>query len=75
VSKSDKLSAGAAALIKGWIKFGLTCSVGLLADIAAAAVLVRFGYHPYAAALTGIIIGSVWYFALSSRFVWGRYGN
>jgi dolichol-phosphate mannosyltransferase len=25
------------------------------------------------AALAGILIGSVWNYALSSRFVWGRY--
>ncbi|MDG2002348.1 MAG: glycosyltransferase family 2 protein [Novosphingobium sp.] len=72
---ADKRLTGTAALIKGWVKFGLTCSVGLLANVGVAAVLVRFGIHPYAAALTGIIIGSVWNFALSSRFVWGRYGN
>lgn len=72
---ADKRLHGAGALTKGWIMFGLTCSVGLLANIGVAAVLVRFGFHPYPAALTGIIIGSVWNFALSSKFVWGRYGN
>jgi len=36
---------------------------------------VRFGFHEYPAALAGIVIGSVWNFALSSKFVWGRYGN
>ena len=72
---ADKRLTGAAALIKGWIKFGLKCSVGLLANVAVAAELVRFGFHPYAAGLTGIIIGSVWSLALSSRVVWGRYGN
>lgn len=72
---ADKRLKGGAALIRGWIKFGLTCSVGLLANVGVAAVLVRFGFHPYPAALTGIVIGSVWNFALSSRFVWGRYGN
>jgi dolichol-phosphate mannosyltransferase len=72
---ADKRLHGAAALIKGWLKFGLTCSVGLLANVGVAAVLVRWGFHEYAAALSGIVIGSVWNFALSSRFVWGRYGN
>ena len=57
----------------GWAKFGLTCSVGLLANVGVAAVLVRFGFHEYPAAITGIIIGSVWNFALSSKFVWGKY--
>ena len=39
-----------------------------------AAVLVRMGFHTYPAALAGIVIGSVWNYALSSRFVWGRFG-
>ena len=72
---ADKRLEGARALTKGWMKFGLTCSVGLLANIGVAAVLVRFGFHAYPAALAGIVIGSVWNFALSSKFVWGRYGN
>jgi dolichol-phosphate mannosyltransferase len=72
---ADKRLNGTAAMVKGWIKFGLTCSVGLLANVGVAAVLVRFGFHEYPAALAGIVIGSVWNFALSSKFVWGRYGN
>jgi dolichol-phosphate mannosyltransferase len=32
------------------------------------------GAHEYPAALAGIVIGAVWNYALSSRFVWGRYG-
>ncbi len=72
---ADKRLTGSAALARGWAKFGLTCSVGLLANVGVAAVLVRFGFHAYPAALTGIVIGSVWNFALSSKFVWGRYGN
>jgi dolichol-phosphate mannosyltransferase len=70
---ADKRLTGFAALARGWAKFGLTCSVGLLANVGVAAVLVRFGFHEYPAAITGIIIGSVWNFALSSRFVWGKY--
>ncbi|MCB2047215.1 MAG: glycosyltransferase family 2 protein [Novosphingobium sp.] len=72
---ADKRLTGFPALMKGWIKFGVTCSVGLLANVGVAAILVRFGVHEYPAALAGIVIGSVWNFALSSKFVWGRYGN
>jgi len=70
---ADKRLSGVVPLLRGWAKFGLTCSVGLLANVGAAAVLVRFGFHEYPAAIAGIIIGSVWNFALSARFVWGRY--
>lgn len=72
---ADKRLIGAFALTRGWVKFAVTCSVGLLANVGVAAVLVRFGFHAYPSALAGIAIGSVWNFALSSKFVWGRYGN
>lgn len=70
---ADKRLSGAGALIAGWIKFALTCSIGLLANIGVAAVLVRYDFNEYVAALAGIVIGSVWNFALSSKFVWGKY--
>lgn len=70
---ADKRLTGFLPLLRGWAKFGLTCSVGLLANVGVAAVLVRFGVHEYPAAITGIVVGSVWNFALSSKFVWGRY--
>ena len=70
---ADKRLTGFVPLLKGWCRFALTCSIGLLANVGVAAVLVRFGFHEYPAAISGIVIGSVWNFALSSRFVWGRY--
>ena len=60
-------------LLRGWLKFAVTCSVGLLANVGVAAVLVREGVPVYPAALAGIVLGSVWNYALSSRFVWGRF--
>ena len=70
---ADKRLVGSSALVRGWLKFGLTCSVGLLANVGVAGVLLRTGMHTYPAAIIGIVVGSVWNFALSSRFVWGRY--
>jgi dolichol-phosphate mannosyltransferase len=70
---ADKRLRGLGPLLRGWAKFAMTCSVGLLANIGVAAVLVRWGIHEYPAALAGIAIGSVWNYALSSRFVWGRF--
>jgi dolichol-phosphate mannosyltransferase len=70
---ADKRLRGTLALTRGWAKFALTCSVGLLANVGAAAVLVRMGFHTYPSAIAGIVIGSVWNFALSSKFVWGKY--
>lgn len=70
---ADQRLTGLGQVLRGWLKFAATCSVGLLANVAVAAVLVRSGFHPYPAALAGIAIGSVWNYALSSRFVWGRF--
>jgi dolichol-phosphate mannosyltransferase len=70
---ADQRLRGAGALLAGWLKFAATCAVGLVANVGVAALLVREGTHPYLAALAGIVLGSVWNYALSSRFVWGRY--
>ena len=70
---ADQRLRGFGGMLRGWFKFAMTCSIGLLANIGVAAVLVRMGVHPYPAALAGIVIGSVWNYALSSRFVWGKY--
>ncbi|MEO6153232.1 MAG: glycosyltransferase family 2 protein [Croceibacterium sp.] len=71
---ADQRLRGFGAVARGWLRFALTCSVGLLANVGVAAVLVRLGMHQYPAALSGIVVGSVWNYALSSRFVWGRFG-
>ena len=70
---ADTRLSGSGALLRGWVRFALTCSVGMLTNIGVAAALVRSGFHPYPSAIVGIVVGSVWNFALSSRFVWGRY--
>ena len=70
---ADQRLRGPGPLVRGWMKFALTCSVGLLANVGVAAALVREGVPTYPAALAGIVIGSVWNYALSSRFVWGRF--
>ena len=70
---SDKRLHGFGPLLRGWAQFALTCSLGLLTNIGSSTALVRIGFHEVAAAVIGIILGSVWNFALSSKFVWGKY--
>ena len=69
----DKKLAGSDGLFWGWLKFCATCSVGAFANVAAATILKDSGVHWWAAALVGIALASVWNYALSSRFVWGRF--
>ena len=70
---SDKRLRGFGPLMRGWAQFGVTCSLGLLTNVGSAAVLKTIGIHDVVAVVTGIILGSVWNFALSSKFVWGKY--
>ena len=72
---ADKRLRGLWPLLRGWGKFAATCSFGMLANIGVSTALVRVGIQAYPAAIAGIILASVWNFALSSKFVWGKYGN
>lgn len=69
----DQRLKGIVSLLKGWAGFCATCSVGALANVATATLLEARGMFWVLAALCGIVIGSVWNYALSSRFVWGRF--
>ncbi|NML92116.1 glycosyltransferase [Novosphingobium olei] len=71
---SDKRLRGFAPLMRGWAKFAMTCSLGLLTNVGSAAALKAMGFHDFVAVIIGIVLGSVWNFALSSKFVWGKYG-
>ncbi|NNC59252.1 MAG: glycosyltransferase family 2 protein [Erythrobacter sp.] len=70
---ADQRLRGVAALAKGWAGFCLTCAVGALANVALASWLQAGGLVWPVAALAGIIVGAVWNYAVSSRFVWGRF--
>ncbi len=70
---SDKRLRGFGPLMRGWAQFALTCSLGLLTNVGSAAVLKTIGFHDVVAVVVGIVLGSVWNFALSSKFVWGKY--
>jgi dolichol-phosphate mannosyltransferase len=69
----DKRLKGAGALLGGWLGFCATCAVGAFANVGIATFLADKGAFWALAALAGIVVGSVWNYALSSRFVWGRF--
>jgi len=69
----DQRLRGAGAVLRGWLGFCATCAVGGFANVAVATLLESQGVFWALAALAGILIGSVWNYALSSRFVWGRF--
>lgn len=69
----DKRLETVTELTRGWVSFIVACSIGAFANVAVATTLHDYGFHTLPAALVGIAIGSVWNYALSSRFVWGRF--
>ena len=69
----DQRLSGARALLTGWLAFCATCAVGALANVAVASLLQARGVHALLAVGAGIVVGAVWNYALSSKFVWGRY--
>ena len=70
----DRRLKGWRQLLDGWVSFCVVCSVGAVANVGVAAFLYDFHYGAWAAsALAGVFVGAVWNYALSSRFVWGRY--
>ena len=70
---ADKRLRGWGPSLRGWAQFALTSSFGILTQIGVATALMRIGFHAYPAAAIGIVLASVWNFALSSKFVWGKY--
>jgi dolichol-phosphate mannosyltransferase len=69
----DQRLKGAGALLRGWLGFCAACAVGAFANVGIASLLESKGVLWALAALAGILVGSVWNYALSSRFVWGRF--
>ncbi|KLE35901.1 glycosyltransferase family 2 protein [Aurantiacibacter luteus] len=69
----DKKLTGPDGFFWGWLKFCGACSVGAFANVAVATVLNDQGVVWWLAALVGVVIASVWNYALSSKFVWGRF--
>ena len=69
----DQKLAGAGGLFLGWLKFCGACSIGAFANVGVATVLEANGLAWWTAALIGVAIASVWNYALSSKFVWGRF--
>ncbi len=70
----DRRLKGFRQLLDGWISFCLVCAVGAIANVGVAAFLHDVQDAQWApSALAGILVSAVWNYALSSRFVWGRY--
>ncbi len=59
-------------LLRGWLSFGVGCSVGLVANVGVAAELFADNSSWWMSALGGIAIGAVWNYAVTSFYTWGK---
>lgn len=70
----DQRLRGSKAVLLGWLSFAAVCGVGAVANVGIAAFLHEArGGQWTTAALAGVVVSAVWNYALSSKFVWGRY--
>ena len=58
--------------LKGWISFTLACSVGALGNIGIAAYIFAQDTTWILASLSGIIVGAVWNYAVTSVYTWNK---
>ncbi len=57
---------------KGWLSFTLACSVGALGNIGIAAYIFAQDTTWVLASLSGIIVGAVWNYAVTSVYTWNK---
>ncbi|HCO44984.1 glycosyltransferase [Immundisolibacter sp.] len=56
----------------GWLSFTLACSVGAVANVGIAAYLYQRETFWIASALSGVLVGAVWNYAVTSVYTWRR---
>ncbi|MFV2004346.1 MAG: glycosyltransferase [Gammaproteobacteria bacterium] len=58
--------------IKGWVSFTLACSVGALGNIGIATYIFAQDATWVVASLSGIVVGAVWNYAVTSVYTWKK---
>lgn len=59
-------------LLKGWVSFVLACSVGAIANVGIAAYMFERATFWVVSAITGVLIGAVWNYAVTAVYTWGK---
>ena len=60
------------SLIRGLLSFYLICSIGAVANVGIATYVFRADHTWWVAGIAGVILGSVWNYAVSSVFTWKK---
>jgi len=58
--------------VRGWFSFVLACSVGGFANLGAAKVVYDLHQGWATAAITGVLVGAVWNYAITTLLTWRR---
>ncbi len=66
----DRRIRGAWGLTKGLLSFYLVCSLGAVANVGVATMAFEHDYAWWGAGLAGVLVGSVWNYAVTSLFTW-----
>ena len=61
--------------LRGWVSFTLVCSVGALANVGIASYLFSMDTKWVLAALAGILVGTVWNYAVTMVYTWKESQN
>ena len=60
---------------KGWLSFSLACSVGAFANVGIAAYIFTLDAQWVLAAISGIVVGAVWNYAVTMVYTWKKPRN
>jgi dolichol-phosphate mannosyltransferase len=60
------------SLVRGLLSFYLICSIGAVANVGIATYAFRADQTWWVAGIAGVIVGSVWNYAVSSVFTWKK---
>jgi dolichol-phosphate mannosyltransferase len=61
--------------VRGWISFVLVCSIGAVANVGVASYLFAQDYFWGLSAAAGIVVGTVWNYAVTSTYTWKTGGR
>ena len=61
--------------IRGWASFVLACSIGAFANVGVASYLFTQDYFWGLSAVAGILVGTVWNYAVTSAYTWNAAGR
>jgi dolichol-phosphate mannosyltransferase len=70
ITYSDRRIRGAGKLLLGLIIYSAGCSVGAAANIGLASLLAELRTPPLLAGFAGMVVSSVWNFAIANVFTW-----